>query len=168
MKTFIVCGSPASGKSTYAMKLARRHNAFLLDIDTVTGRIIHKALLESGHDPDDRDSDYFKRNYRLPIYDTLFDLARENLKWSNVVIVGPFTKEIRDPEWPFRLRDILNSPVEVHYTYCEPEIRKARLIKRADSRDLLKLKDWDNHIKYYGDEQPPLFPHVFIDTSEFL
>lgn len=164
-KLFIVCGSPGSGKSTYARELARLHRAFLLDIDTGTERIIKKALLESGHDPNDRDSTYFKEKYRLTIYETLFDLARENLEWSNVIIAGPFTREIRDPEWPSRLSDNLKSPVEIHYTYCDPETRKERLLKRSNPRDLQKLEDWDNHVKYYGDEEPPFFAHVFIDTS---
>lgn len=165
-KAFIVCGSPGSGKSTYGKKLAHQYKAVLLDIDIVTERIVRKALSESAHDPDDRDSEYFKKTFRQTIYDTLFDLALENLEHMDVVIVGPFTKEIRDPQWPFQLKSILKVPVEVHYTYCDPTTRKERLTKRANPRDLSKLKDWDNHVKYYGDEQPPVFTHVFIDTSK--
>ena len=94
--SIIVCGSPGSGKSTYAGRLAATRSAALLDIDTVTERLVRIALARSGHNPDDRDSEYFKQTFREPIYETLFAVARDNLPFQDAVIVGPFTREIRD------------------------------------------------------------------------
>mgnify|MGYP001027510595 CR=1 FL=1 len=165
-KAFIVCGSPGSGKSTYGQALAEKRRAFLLDIDFSTERLVRLSLAESGHNPDDRDSTYFKNTYRQPIYDTLFDITRQNLPWNDVVIIGPFTREIRNADWPSELSKRLCGPVEIHYVYCQPDIRKDRLIRRGNPRDIMKLKDWDNHVTYYGDEKPPEFSHVFIDTSD--
>lgn len=162
--TYIVCGSPGAGKSTYAKKLASEHSATLLDIDTVTERMVRIALRESGHDPDDRDSEYFKRTFREPIYETLFDIARENIIFQEVVVVGPFTRELRDPDWSLKLSNILGCPIEVHYVRCPLEVRKQRLAKRGDARDLAKLRDWENYIQYY-DESPPVFEHVLVDGS---
>ena len=159
--TYIVCGSPGAGKTTYAKKLASERGAALLDIDTATERLVRIALRETGHDPDDRDSEYFKRNYREPIYGTLFDIARENNPFQEVVVVGPFTKELRDPDWPAKLSQSLGGPVEVHYVYCHPEERKRRLENRGNPRDLAKLQDWENYIQYY-DESPPVFEHVLV------
>ena len=42
----------------------------------------------------------------------------------------------------------------------------ATLIHRGNRRDGMKLQDWDNYLKYYGDEKPPDFSHVFVDTSD--
>lgn len=165
-KAFIVCGSPAVGKSTYAAQLAKKHRAALIDIDTCTEQLVKTALTISGHSPDDRDSPYFKTNLREPIYQTLFNIAAENLACMNVVIVGPFTKEIRDPVWPEKLIQILNAVVEIHYLSCNPEERRIRMESRNNPRDFEKLKDWDNHIKYFSDESPPLFEHVYVNTSE--
>jgi len=165
--TYIVCGGPGAGKSTYAKKLAAARGAALLDIDTVTERLVRIALREAGHDPDDRDSDYFKRNFREPIYATLFDIARENLPTQDVVIVGPFTKELRDPDWSSKLSEILGGPVEVHYVHCPPEVRRRRLAERGDARDLAKLRDWENYIRYY-EESPPVFEHVLIDGAHLI
>ena len=162
---YLVCGSPGAGKSIYAKQLATDRRAALLDLDTVTERLVRVALAESGHNPDDRDSEYFKRIFREPIYETLFDIARENLPEMNVIIVGLFTQELRDHEWPSQLSVILRCTVEVHYVYCSPEIRRERLAHRADPRDSAKLCDWQHHIQYYGTEEPPDYPHVFIDTS---
>jgi adenylate kinase family enzyme len=163
--SYIVCGSPGAGKSTYARQLAAASCATLLDIDTVTERLVRLALVQSGHSQDDRDSGYFKQNFREPIYDTLFDIARENLPFQDVFIVGPFTREIKDPDWPSRLEHDLGSLIEVHYVQCAREIRRRRLSLRGDARDLAKLKDWENYIQYYGDEHPPVFDHVLVDGS---
>ena len=163
---FIVCGSPGSGKSTYARKLAAVRRATLLDIDTVTERLVRLALEQSGHSRDDRDSGHFKRTYREPIYQTLFDIARANLPIQDQVIVGPFTREIRDPAWPHRLASRLGGPIKVHFVRCDPEVRRRRLAQRSDARDNAKLRDWENYVRYYGDEQPPVFEHVLIDGAQ--
>lgn len=165
-RAIIVCGSPGSGKTTYARRLAAESGATLLDIDTVTERLVKVALIESGRSPDDRDSGYFKRTYREPIYEALFDIARENLVHHDVVIAGPFTKEIRNPDWPAVLSDRLGSSVEVHYVHCAPEIRRQRLLERGVARDQAKLEDWEDYLKYYGDEHSPVFEHVFVDGTD--
>lgn len=164
-KAFIICGSPASGKTTYGQELAKTNKAAFLDIDLSTERLVQKALSESGHDKDDRDSAYFKETYREVIYKTMFDVARENLKWIDVVIVGPFTRELKMETWPETLTSDLGSEVEIHYVYCNAEEKRKRMIRRNSERDKSKLRDWENFNNYYGDEQPPLFEHVFVDTS---
>jgi len=162
---FIVCGSPGAGKTTYARQLAAARQAILLDIDTVTERLVRIALGQSGHNRDDRDSDYFKLTFRDPIYETLFDIARENLPVQDAVIVGPFTREIRDPGWPAKLAARLGSSIAVHYVQCDPGIRRQRLARRGDARDLAKLQDWENYIRYYGEESTPVFDHVRVDAT---
>ena len=164
-KAIIVCGTPGSGKTTHAKQLAANGNATILDIDTVTERLVKIGLAESGHSPDDRDSEYFKRTYREPIYEALFDIARENLPYHDVVIVGPFTKEIQDHDWLAKLSTELGSLVEVHYVQCPPEIRRQRLAARGDARDRAKLEDWDRYVKYYGHEHSPVFEYVLVDGT---
>ena len=165
MKTlFIVCGRPASGKSTYAAKLAVEKHAALLDIDTVTERLVRTALIEKGSDPNDRDSEYFKSTFRVPIYETLFDIAKENLFHIDVVLVGPFTREIENSDWPSKMEGILGTKVEVHYIYCPEDLRRERLQKRGNPRDGGKLLDLDAHCEYYG-STIPCCPHILVDTS---
>ena len=164
--TYIVCGSPGSGKSTYAKQLASKMHAALLDIDTVTERLVKVALKESGYSQDDRDSEYFKQTFREPIYETLFNIGKENLEFNSIVIVGPFTKELRDPDWPLKLARELECEIEVHYVYCRPEIRRSRIENRGNPRDIAKLRKWKSFSQYYGDESPPVFEHIFIDNSD--
>lgn len=165
MKAIIVCGTPGAGKSTYAKDLALRNRACLLDVDTVGGQLVEAALKVRGGDPCDRDSPYYKEAFREPLYRTMFELARENLAWTDVVLVGPFTKEIQDPTWPAQLAAALDARVEVHYLHCPPALRKVRMQERNLERDRAKLADWDSYLLYYGEEAPPAFPHIFVDTS---
>jgi predicted kinase len=164
-KAYIVCGSPGSGKSVYGRKLAGRLGAAFLDIDVSTERLVRLALELAGHDPDDRDSSFFKEHFREPVYEQLFDVARDNLPYIDVVIAGPFTRELRNPEWREDLTARLGCPVEVHYVSCAPEIRKERLRTRGDLRDRAKLDDWDEYVRYY-DEAPPRCPHVVVDNCQ--
>jgi predicted kinase len=164
-KTYIICGAPGSGKTTHARRLAAERHASILDIDNVTERLVRIALAESGHSSDDRDSEYFKNTFREPIYETLFDIARENLPVQDVVVTGPFTREINDPGWPDKLARNLDAAIEIHYVQCPPEVRKTRLANRGDTRDQAKLEDWDNYIRYYGNDQAPVFEHVLIDGT---
>jgi len=162
-QAIIVCGSPGAGKTTYGKQLAKEIGAVFLDIDTATERLVQLALQEAGGDSDDRDSPAFKMIYRESIYEQLFDIARDNLPFNRVVIAGPFTREIRDAQWPVQLSRKLGAPVEIHYVCCPPEVRRARLLARANARDRAKLEDWNNYIRYYGDEEPPCCEHVFVD-----
>ena len=167
-KAIIVCGIPGAGKSTYGKRLAKELKAVFLDIDSATERLVRLSLLLSDHNPDDRDGAFFKNNYRQAIYDQLFDIACENISQIDVVIVGPFTKEIRDIEWPKTLESIFGGPVKIHYVYCKPEIRKKRMLTRANPRDSVKFKNWNKFNTYYGNEEPPVFEHILVDNSEDL
>ena len=161
-RAYIVCGSPAAGKTEYGKKLAERTGAAFLDIDAATERLVRLALELAGHDPDDRDSAYFKEHFREPVYEQLFDLARDNLRHIDVVIAGPFTRELRNPAWCDILAERLGSPVEVHYVACPPDIRRERMRRRGNPRDEAKLREWDEYLRYYGDEAPPRCPHVLV------
>jgi predicted kinase len=162
---YIVCGSPGAGKTTHGKKLAAEKDAVFLDIDVSTERLVRLALRQSGCDPDDRDSTHFKQTFRTPIYEQLFDIARDNISVNSVVIAGPFTMEIQDRRWPEKLTRHLGARVEIHYVFCTPSVRRKRLLLRANSRDKSKIENWDSYVKYYGNETPPCFEHILIDNS---
>jgi predicted kinase len=162
----IVAGLPASGKSTYGRALAKERRAAFLDIDSASEPIVRAGLSLAGQDPDDRDSAVFKNAFRSPIYDTLFQVARENLCAIDVVIAGPFTAELRDPDWPAKLEAELSARVEIHYTSCDSETRRRRMIERGEARDASKLENWSVHLAYYKDAPRPACPHSSVDTSE--
>ena len=146
--------APSAGRSPIG--------SVLLDIDTVSGQLVSTALGALGQDPADRDSVSFKITWRDPIYETLFDIARGNLTLLDVVIVGPFTREIRDPGWPVRLSAHLVAPVTCYYVSCSPAERRRRIEARGAPRDRAKLERWEEFLQHYGEELPPVFPHERI------
>lgn len=167
IRAYIVCGCPGSGKSHYGKRLAEKMHAVFLDIDVSTERMVQTALTLTGHDPSDRDSAYFKKHFRKPIYEQLFDIARDNLSHISVVIAGPFTLELKDPGWRDILAARLGCQIEVHYIACAPQLRRERMSKRGNPRDAAKLIHWDEYVRYY-DDAPPCCPHVLVDNSEEL
>ncbi len=165
-QAIVVCGNAGVGKSTYGAKLAAELGAALVDIDTCTERLARLVMQQSGHEPADRDSADFKRLLREPIYETLFDIACENLAHVPCVIVGPFTRERRTASWPADLSARLRAPVRIILVTCSAEERRRRILERENPRDAGKLENWEAYEAAGRDEHPPPFEHEFVDTSE--
>ena len=161
---YIVTGAPAAGKSTYGRQLAASHRAAFLDIDTSSETLVRASLQAMNCDPDDRDSDVFKRTFRTPIYESVFAVARENLPHVSVVIAGPFTSEKSNAAWVDELQDRFKARVEVHYVHCSAVQMRQNMTLRANARDAYKLSNWDEYIQRYNME-PPAHPHRLIELS---
>ena len=137
----IVCGLPASGKTTYGRRLAAGLRAAFLDSDTATDLMIQAAHLAAGYDPHDRDSARYKQTYRLPVYETLFALAAENLPHTDVVLAGPFTSELAQrATWQQELEArFTGHEVVIHHQQLPEDLRIQRMLDRGAARDAAKL-----------------------------
>lgn len=164
-KAYLVCGNAGVGKTTFARRLCEEKSAVLVDIDTVTERLARLVLRGQGLSEDDRDSPAYKALLREPVYQALFDVAVDNLPCLPCVIVGPFTREGRDPRWPEYLAQRLSTQVEIYYLWCEPEERRRRIEKRGNVRDTGKLAHYAAYAALGEDPGPLPFPHHRIDTS---
>jgi predicted kinase len=164
-RVYVVCGNAGAGKSTFAAQLCREKRAALIDIDTVTERLAKLVLAGHGLPPEDRDSPAFKALLREPIYETLFDVAIENLPQLPCVIVGPFTRERRQSDWPRQLAQRLGTEIEIYYVWCSNEQRFERLQRRNNPRDAGKLADFAAYAALGEDPGPLPFPHHRIDTT---
>jgi predicted kinase len=164
-RAYVVCGNAGVGKSTFAARLCAEKGAVLLDIDTLTERLAKLVLRGHGIDEEDRDSAAYKALLRTPIYETLFDAALDNLPHLPCVIVGPFTRERREADWPRRLATRLSTEIEIYVLWCSPEQRRERLEHRGNPRDHGKLLDFANYAAEGEDPGPPPYPHHGIDTT---
>ncbi|MFG0254518.1 MAG: AAA family ATPase [Rhodopirellula sp. JB053] len=160
-----VTGAAGVGKSTFGKHLAAELKAAFLDSDTVTEPVARAGLTAAGLDPTDRDSPEYKRLFRDAVYECLFDTAVENLAHTHVVIVGPFTRELRDTNWPNRLQNRFGVQPTIWHLTCSDVVRHERIRKRGNPRDRAKLIDWAQHI---ADAPParPAFEVNLVDTSQ--
>jgi predicted kinase len=162
----IVCGNAGTGKSTFAARLCAERGAALLDLDTITERLTRLVLRAHGLPEEDRDSEAYKQLLREPNYETVFDVACDNLEHVPCAIVGPFTRERREADWPARLAARLRTQVEIYHVWCSVEQRRERLIQRGNPRDRAKLEDFAAYAAAGEDPAPLPYPHQRIDTTE--
>lgn len=160
----VVCGNAGTGKTTWAKQVAKKRRAALLDLDTVSGRMVAAAHRELGRDPYDRDSPDYKRVFREAIYETLFAIARECE--GPVVIVAPLTRERTRPDFPSWLEARGGCPAEIHYFVTDDKVREARLRSRADVRDAAKFRDYEAYRAAHPPEARPPYLHRWFDTTE--
>ena len=158
---WVICGPAGAGKSTYGRKLAAEKGACFLDSDTVTEPVIRAGMVLAGLDLDDRDSPDYKAAFREPVYECLFATAAENLPQTDVILVGPFTSEIRDPGWRDGLEGRFKTSVRVIFVSCDDVERKRRIELRGNPRDDFKLRNWSEYVDQ-GDVRPPAFTHEHI------
>jgi predicted kinase len=165
-QALIVCGNAGTGKSTFGAQLCAERGAALLDLDTMTERLTKLVLRAHGLPENDRDSAAYKQLLREPNYETVFDVACDNLAHVPCVIVGPFTRERREPDWPARLEARLGTRVEIFYVWCSLEQRRQRLLRRGNPRDSAKLEHFAAYAAAGEDPAPLPYPHQRVDTSE--
>ncbi|MCC2617091.1 ATP-binding protein [Aestuariibacter halophilus] len=162
----VVTGPPGAGKSTYACQLAAQLGAVLLDMDVLAGPVIEAGLRLAGEHPDDRDSAMYKSSFRMPVYQALFDVALQNVAHLPVVIVGPFSREIQQPDWHEQLAEQFQCDVDVVYMLCALAQRKRRMERRHSARDRAKLADWAGYVATLDAETPPRCDHRVVISDE--
>ena len=162
-RLYVVCGPAGVGKSTYGKSLAARKRACFLDSDTLTEPVVRAGMELGGFDPNDRDSEVYRVAFRTAVYESLFQTAAENLPHVSVVLVGPFTSEIRNADWPDELAERFSCEPEVIFVTCPEEERHRRIKERGNPRDELKLADWEGYLKG-TDLRPPVFEYREIRT----
>ncbi|MFF2846853.1 AAA family ATPase [Streptomyces sp. NPDC058001] len=162
----VVCGPPASGKSTVGEVAARALGAVLLDQDVVTGPLT--AVVAELLGTDDLDSPALGGATRAARYETLHAAAEHNLRVGRpVVLVAPYTTERRDPlAWDrlaARLREAGGAPLMV-WLRLRPEELLTRLRDRSAARDREKLAEGDSYLSRV-DLTPPAAPHLAVDAT---
>jgi predicted kinase len=159
----VVCGNAGTGKTVWAKSVAHHYQSALLDLDTVSERLVTAAQLELGRDPGDRDSPDYKRIYRDAIHETLFAIVRDCA--GAVVLVAPFTKERVQPDFREWLAEKSGRAAEVHYFVCGADVREARLRARNHPRDRAKFLDYAAYRELARVESPPAYEHAWFDTT---
>ncbi len=166
---WVVAGAPGAGKSTVAAALAgalEPHPA-LLDKDTVYGSFVAAALAAAGRDPGEREGTWYDEYVKVHEYAGLAATARQVREHGcPVVVVAPFTGQIRDPgQWDRFCAQLGGDPVRLVWVGCAPEVLRRRLLARASERDGGKLAAYETFLARMTPDLPPPVPHVAVDNT---
>ena len=166
---WVVAGAPGAGKTTVAGLLARRltpHPA-VLDKDTVYGPFVAAILASAGHAPGEREGPWYDENIKVHEYQGLTATAREiRGHGCPVLLVGPFTGQIRDPAaWRAWAHELGGGDVRLVWVSCDPEVLRERLIARGSERDSAKLAAYAQFVERMRPDEPPPVPHFAIHNT---
>ncbi len=150
----VICGFPASGKSSAARFLAARTGAVVLDKDRLAPMLEESIMSRLTGDPFDRDSDTYREVVAPGIYDSLIRSGLTVAQRHPVILDAPFLSTLRaaadaGQSLGFFLRDHAGAeasvPVVTIWIDSSAEQIKRRMITRNSARDAPKLTDWHGY-----------------------
>lgn len=148
----VVCGFPASGKSTAANYLARVLDTAVLDKDRFAPLLEETVMGTVTGDRFDRDSDTYRTLVAPGIYDGLIRTGLTLASAFPIVLDAPFLSTIRDAaargmQLGHHLRAYTGVaeavPVVTLWLDTSPAVIRSRMLVRCAQRDAPKLADWD-------------------------
>ena len=165
---WVVAGAPGAGKSTVAdLLLARlRPVPALLDKDTLFSGFAAEVLRAYRRAEGEREGSWYDEHVKVHEYTGLTAAARQiRAAGCSVLLVAPFTTEIRDPtRWRAWVGELGGDPVRLVWVRCDADAVRARLAARQRGRDAGKLRTFEAFVDRTRPDDPPAVPHVAVDN----
>lgn len=165
---WVVAGAPGAGKSTVAALLADRLSppAAVLDKDVLYAGLVSAVLTAAGRDVGEREGRWYDEHVKVHEYGGMTASARDiRRSGCPVVLVAPFTDQIRRPErWRAWAAQLGGAPVCLLWVRCDAATLSRRLAIRGRDVDRAKLADLDAWLARMRPDQPPPVDHHEIDN----
>ncbi|MGA6209323.1 AAA family ATPase [Nocardia testacea] len=170
----VVCGFPASGKSSSARYLAQHLAAVLLDKDGFAPGLEEAVMQELTGNPHDRDSALYRRVVGPNIYDALTRNALHFGRYARVVVDAPYLEYVTAAAAAgvslseyIRAKSEVDVPVRTVWVAADADTIKQRMISRGAERDLPKLEDWATYQRTVLDSGVALEAKAAVDHVVF-
>ncbi|WP_435592404.1 AAA family ATPase [Nocardia sp. bgisy118] len=148
----LLCGFPASGKSTAAAYLRALCGAVVLDKDRFVPLLEEQVMEQLTGDRNDRDSDTYRTLISPGLYEGLIRTGLTAAAAAPVVLDAPFLSTIRNAHaagrtlseyvrgYPEAARSM---PIVTVWLDTPADRIRARMIARGADRDAPKLAEWE-------------------------
>lgn len=164
----LIGGLPGTGKTYIGREIAPKIGAFI-DKDTVSGLASEYMLEKLGSHKNDRESDLYKNSIRSIEYQTMMDIAYENIEIGiDVVCAAPFAKEFRNKLWldDLACRAKIDTKIFKVWVTADESTMKRRIIERNARRDDWKLLNWSAYLGSVPHDHPSIKDVFVIDNSD--
>lgn len=148
-----ILGHAGTGKSWLTHRFVSRQHTLgrswcVLDKDVVSEVWTGPLLAAHGHDPNDRDSPFFKDVARDLGYQSTLRVGRDQIEHgTSVVFPGPWSRELASGALFSPTALGLPAHTRLHHVWLDLplDVRRQRIIERGDPRDQWKLAHWDDY-----------------------
>ena len=166
----LFAGKAGTGKSTLASFISESFSLPYIDYDTACQSFLEEIEKRVGLGSGDRYE--FYRVWRDASYETVVNLISENLSLGvSIVASAPFSREIKEKDFPERLKDRVSKDFDILLVYMAPDERThiSMVRERGSKRDEDFLYDEKRFSETLNAERPVWDDKciLYLDSGNF-